>query len=511
VKNPLINRPFVFAAWIAAVFLSGCLESNTHKCAWGTICPAGTICEPHTEQCVDPNLPVCGNGQKETGEQCDDGNGSNDDACLDGPNGGCRNAFCGDGFLQTNVEECDDANNIDWDGCSDCAITAFQINGSTEIPPHVPSSMAMDSEGRFVTVWTGTRKDSAGSQIWARRFDATGMPLDDEFCVDESTIGALGDVAVAADGRFVIVWHGQQTVEDTSDIWVRLFDAQGNANGASFVVNTDTAYEQRTPQVAMSPEGDFVVTWRDQDESGPRFVKARLFDSTGTPQSAEIVVNSETTIAENWLSDFNGPAVAMGIDGRFAVSWCLPGGAVSPDTVFVKRYDPHGTPAESVVQLSFPHQHKASEPGISMGADDRFVVVWRYEGSETQNASIRAQLFLADGQPSGDPFSIDTTIDSEQRSAVVTMAPTGDFVVSWQQSDTVYFRRFAADGSPLGEARTAHMEHGDLAHECPGIDTTGDGRFVIVWNKLLTDIFKADLVGQRFDASGTALGVLPIE
>ena len=56
----------------------------------------------------------CGNGAVEAGEQCDDGNASNTDACTNS----CLNAVCGDGFVRGGVEQCDDSNTTSGDGCS---------------------------------------------------------------------------------------------------------------------------------------------------------------------------------------------------------------------------------------------------------------------------------------------------------------------------------------------------------------------------------------------------------
>ncbi len=56
---------------------------------------------------------TCGDGMLDPLEQCDDGNMSNTDACVDG----CRTAICGDGFVQAMVEPCDDGNTIDTDAC----------------------------------------------------------------------------------------------------------------------------------------------------------------------------------------------------------------------------------------------------------------------------------------------------------------------------------------------------------------------------------------------------------
>src|SRR5262249_55861188 len=54
--------------------------------------------------CVNtPLSSCCGNGVVEAGEECDDGNTSNTDACLTT----CVAARCGDGFVETGVEDCD--------------------------------------------------------------------------------------------------------------------------------------------------------------------------------------------------------------------------------------------------------------------------------------------------------------------------------------------------------------------------------------------------------------------
>jgi cysteine-rich repeat protein len=79
------------------------------------------------EQCDDGNTSnqdackndcttaFCGDGYLHSGEeQCDDGNTSNTDECV----GDCVTAACGDGFLQSGVEECDDSNVLNGDGCS---------------------------------------------------------------------------------------------------------------------------------------------------------------------------------------------------------------------------------------------------------------------------------------------------------------------------------------------------------------------------------------------------------
>jgi cysteine-rich repeat protein len=65
---------------------------------------------------IDCTTASCGDSTLNTtaGEECDDGNASDLDGCLQS----CANASCGDGFLRaSSAEECDDGNKINGDGC----------------------------------------------------------------------------------------------------------------------------------------------------------------------------------------------------------------------------------------------------------------------------------------------------------------------------------------------------------------------------------------------------------
>ncbi len=69
-----------------------------------------------TEACAR----VCGNSNVEEGEQCDDGNFTDTDACTTS----CQNNVCGDGALYRGRETCDDGNRIDTDACTNACATA---------------------------------------------------------------------------------------------------------------------------------------------------------------------------------------------------------------------------------------------------------------------------------------------------------------------------------------------------------------------------------------------------
>lgn len=65
--------------------------------------------------------PVCGNGVFEGGEECDDGNKVNTDACTNQCETGTP--VCGNGIVEVNNnEECDDGNTLNGDNCTSACL-----------------------------------------------------------------------------------------------------------------------------------------------------------------------------------------------------------------------------------------------------------------------------------------------------------------------------------------------------------------------------------------------------
>lgn len=67
----------------------------------------------HPSVIPSPELGGCGDLIASDGEECDDGNTSNEDGCLNN----CSLAACGDGYRLEGQEECDDGNGSDEDAC----------------------------------------------------------------------------------------------------------------------------------------------------------------------------------------------------------------------------------------------------------------------------------------------------------------------------------------------------------------------------------------------------------
>lgn len=111
----------LFAALLTAVFSVVQATPANAACLGGTrngVVDPGEQCDDNnsvqTDACLnDCTNAFCGDTFVRTGvEECDDGNAVNTDACV-----ACQNAECGDGAVQTGVEDCDDGNASDTDAC----------------------------------------------------------------------------------------------------------------------------------------------------------------------------------------------------------------------------------------------------------------------------------------------------------------------------------------------------------------------------------------------------------
>lgn len=121
----------------------------------------------------------------------------------------------------------------------------------------------MDSDGGFVVAWMSEDQDGDGWGVYAQRFSADGIRLGTEIPVNTRTTDNQGwpVVAMDSDGDFIVAWDNTWQVDSISDVYAQRFDSAGLRRGGEFRVNTFTGDNQRIPDVAMDADGDFVIAW----------------------------------------------------------------------------------------------------------------------------------------------------------------------------------------------------------------------------------------------------------
>jgi cysteine-rich repeat protein len=153
------------------VLLALVLGACSSGCGTDSTCPDGQL-EGNDGACVEPG---CGNGIKEAGESCDDGNQDDNDGCTSL----CRpGGLCGNGILDETVgEQCDDTNQILHDGCDDICVleepTFTMLTPAGDLPtPRAGHAMAYDAERDEHILFGGEDATGVLADTWRWNGDA---------------------------------------------------------------------------------------------------------------------------------------------------------------------------------------------------------------------------------------------------------------------------------------------------------------------------------------------------
>ena len=366
-----------------------------------------------------------------------------------------------------------------------------------------------------------------GSSAVAAAQGGAGGP---EFQVNTYTTDAQQGPAVGVDARgaFVVVWQSWGSSETDTYHWSiqgRRFAAGGAPLAAQFQVNYWTysnhyIEQEGPPAVAVGSQGEFVVGWGDTQCSSPYpygcyygMVAVRRFDAAGVPQGIETDVNDLTLGSPPELA-------RSAATGNFVVVWSgtlSNGGDLSEDSVQAKLLDAAGQELGGQFQVNTYTQSRQYEPAVAADAAGDFVVVWSsaQAGGPDLTSAVQAQRYDATGVALGAEFQVNSYSIGSQRAPTVAMDPSGNFVVAWESSTSIEdpslgirARRFAADGTPLGDDFQVNS-YTTGYQQRPRIATDSLGDFLVVWQSdgpSATDPSASSIQGRWFDAAGTPEG-----
>lgn len=352
------------------------------------------------------------------------------------------------------------AQRYDADGIS--VGTEFQVNRYTSRHQAAPT-VAMSADGAFVIAWHGEGTgDTSG--VFAQRFDASGTPLGTEFRVNTITSGSQNSpsLAISPDGSFVISWRGY--TEGSYEIFAQRFDPSGLPVGSQFLVNTFTENDQSAPVVVVDLQGGFVIAWQSDSQDGSEEgIFAQRFDATGLPLGTEFQVNSHSDNVQS------SPTIATISDGSFVIAWeSFAQDEGNSSGIFAQRFDADGAPIGAEFQVNTHTIYNQSSPSIGMSAAGGFVIAW--ESDRHQDGSgdgVFAQHYDLAGVPVGAEFQVNTYTNQDQSSPSIAMDDGGGFVITWQSYNQdsfyegIFAQRYVVTGSPVVNIQGISVYEGD--------------------------------------------------
>ncbi|HUA38610.1 MAG TPA: hypothetical protein VMA35_09490 [Candidatus Sulfopaludibacter sp.] len=256
----------------------------------------------------------------------------------------------------------------------------------------ITPAIATLTNGNVIIVWASYDEVNSTSMqdVYGRIFSPAGMPLTGEIPINQFTSYNQRTPAVAAlaNGGFVVAWVSEQE---------RV--AAPNPGAGSFLV-TNTA-------TAPNPSVD---------------VYARLYNGSGSAQGNEFLVNSDFNPCAN-------PDVAAGVDGGFVVVWDAYD-MTSPLSngldIYARSFSSAGVGGTVLRVNSYLYGDQYAPRIGSLGTD--FLIVWT---SLTPQEGVYGQFLRADGSTVGSQFEVSAAAISRQIQPVVASDGVSQFLAVW--------------------------------------------------------------------------------
>lgn len=336
----------------------------------------------------------------------------------------------------------------------------FQANTTTASYQYAPSVASIGPASNFVVVWSSDGQDGSHTGAVGRLFDSAGTPLGGEFAINASTTGYQDRVQVGSNsaGNFVVAWTEFVDYDASYEVRARRFNSSGTPQGGDILVNTYTTGSQGASPVAMDSAGNFVVVWSSapdfltsqppQDGDGAGII-ARRFDANGNPLGAEFQVNQYTT------GNQYSPRIAMNPGGDFIVVWTSDHQDAQASSIQARRYDNTGTPLGGEFRVNTHEANFQQEPDVALDTLGRAIVVWQSNQQDGSEMGVYGQRFDASGNKLGPEFNVNAFTASNQSKPRVVAGfagfDPGEFAVLWHSN--------LEDGSDVG----VYAQHFDFS------------------------------------------------
>ncbi len=319
----------------------------------------------------------------------------------------------------------------------------------------------------------------------------------------DSEPGRQGDPSVAyfADGGFLVTWTDDTKGASSGlDIIAQRFDAEGNAKGSSFQINTvSTAGHQSISRVAALPDGGLIVAYAVFGSEDDIVIERR--DASGR------VVFTDTL--DDVFIGFGEFDIAVSPNGDYAIQFVqhndddIPIGANYDPDAYGFVYDFATNTRSTRFEAAANYDSGDYTLGIAALAGGGFVVL--ANGSDTDFKTLVAKIVDNDGQTVRATFEVGAIESSSFSAALsgqdadVAALKNGNFVVTYERGGDIFFRVMNPEAGASPELAAATS---GITESRPVVTQLADGGFFIAW-------FGADgleVRGQRFDESGEKVG-----
>jgi hypothetical protein len=378
------------------------------------------------------------------------------------------------------------------------AVPASRSAGASATAPQV--AVISDGSGRALAVWE--QVDGARSRIWSSSYSPSSG-WSDPFRVEYNSVGSAHQPRLAVDGagNAWAVWQ----IDDGTHVNIQVSRYDPNSGSWSEERLLELADGKATePRIASDVEGNTVVVWLQEEQSGTPAAKRHVMSSRWNAQAGIADWSSPAALDNIPAGDqCDTPSIALNGDGNGFVAWAQPTGSGTGAVKAARYFKSGGFEADSTVTLNYGTFANV-DVGVSSAGDAAVAWVHTDAGQKSVYANTFATISkrwslysFAFGSPA-----------AEVGAPKLAMNPDGHYVVAWpQQVESGHSRIFVAPGfiekGGLSSGNDSpHAFDGDdvgnAYDPAPAIDDQGN--MLLAWREFLGKV-DAVLVSRRSSGS----------
>lgn len=278
--------------------------------------------------------------------------------------------------------------------------------------------------------------------------------------------------------------------------------------GQEFQINTFWEGSQQYPEVAVLANRNFVVGWFGLDSSfSETILCGQLFNYNGEKIGNEFRLNTYPGVVKGSTINSSSLAVAASPNNGFTFSWVNNYRDGDGRCVVAQIFDSSGTKQGDEFIVNTTTSGTQFSPSVSYVDQDRFVVAWGGGIVLGNNNQIYCQVFNDQGQKIGNEILVPTTLAGYKWKSTVLGLNDNTFVVSWSSTyeyESIYCQKFDLNGNKIGsEVRVNNFD----VRSWHSLATTDNG-FIVIWSRQYSPTYvEAQILDLNLNLVGSPIRI----